>query len=73
MKHAHVDPDEAVQIHLDVKPRLSVGMHFGTFQLTDEDVHAPPRQLREALARRGVGAEQFIVPEFGQTIMLPPP
>lgn len=73
MKYAHVDPDEAVQIHLDVQPRLSVGMHFGTFQLTDEEVHAPPRQLREALVRRGVAAEQFIVPEFGQTIVLPPP
>jgi L-ascorbate metabolism protein UlaG (beta-lactamase superfamily) len=72
MQYAHVNPDEAVQIHLDVRPRLSVGMHFGTFQLTDEPLDEPPRKLREALQTREVPAENFIVPEFGQTIVLPP-
>lgn len=73
MKDAHVNPDEAVQIHVDVDPRLSIGMHFGTFQLTDEPIDEPPRKLRDALARHGVGADRFVVPEFGQTILLPPP
>lgn len=35
----HVDPDEAVQIHKDVKSRSSIGIHWGTFILTNEVSH----------------------------------
>ena len=68
MRFAHVNPDEAVRIHLDVRSRLSIGMHFGTFQLTDEAIDDPPNALREALRQHGVSHESFLVPEFGQTV-----
>jgi L-ascorbate metabolism protein UlaG (beta-lactamase superfamily) len=71
MKRAHVNPEEAVQIHLDVRPRISVGMHFGTFQLTDEAIDDPPRHLLEALDKHGVPRDEFVVPKFGQTIIVP--
>jgi L-ascorbate metabolism protein UlaG (beta-lactamase superfamily) len=71
MERAHVNPDEAVRIHLDVRPRRSVGMHFGTFQLTDEAIDDPPRHLGEALHRHGVEAAEFPVPRFGETIVIP--
>lgn len=71
MKLAHVNPDEAVQIHLDLNPRQSVGMHFGTFQLTDESIDAPLHDLRDALKRRGVNEEQFRVLAFGETLVVP--
>jgi L-ascorbate metabolism protein UlaG (beta-lactamase superfamily) len=70
MQRAHVNPDEAVRIHLDVRPRRSVGMHFGTFQLTDEAIDDPPRHLGEALRQHGVAAADFVVPRFGETIVL---
>jgi L-ascorbate metabolism protein UlaG (beta-lactamase superfamily) len=72
MHKMHVNPDEAVKVHLDVKPRLSLGMHFGTFQLTDEGIDEPIRALREALEAHGVAPEHFLVPEFGQTIVVAP-
>jgi L-ascorbate metabolism protein UlaG (beta-lactamase superfamily) len=72
MRRAHVNPAEAVQIHLDLQSRQSVGMHFGTFQLTDEGIDEPPRALREALRDRGVIEERFVVPEFGETVIVPP-
>ena len=31
-----MNPEEAVRAHLDLGARVSIGMHFGTFQLTDE-------------------------------------
>jgi L-ascorbate metabolism protein UlaG (beta-lactamase superfamily) len=72
MHPMHVNPDEAVKAHLDVKSRLSLAMHFGTFQLTDEGIDDPIHALREALKHHRVPASQFRIPEFGQTIVVPP-
>jgi L-ascorbate metabolism protein UlaG (beta-lactamase superfamily) len=63
----HVDPQEAVRAHLDLKPRRSLGMHFGTFQLTDEAIDAPVLALRQAQARAGVAKQDFDVLGFGET------
>jgi L-ascorbate metabolism protein UlaG (beta-lactamase superfamily) len=71
MQLAHVNPEEAVQIHLDVQSRQSIGMHFGTFQLTDEGIDEPVHDLRTALRKHRIPEEHFIVPEFGQTIVVP--
>jgi N-acyl-phosphatidylethanolamine-hydrolysing phospholipase D len=72
MRSNHVNPDEAVRVHLDVGSRQSVAMHFGTFQLTDEPIDEPVRALGEALARRGVPEQHFRVPRFGETMVFPP-
>ncbi len=66
MSPVHVDPEEAVQIHLDVGARHSVGMHWGTFQLTDEALDEPPRALAAALKKHGVSAETFFLMQFGE-------
>jgi L-ascorbate metabolism protein UlaG (beta-lactamase superfamily) len=71
MHPMHVNPAEAVQAHLDVQSRFSLGMHFGTFQLTDEGIEDPIHALRAALRARGVPVEQFRAPEFGQTVVVP--
>ena len=31
IKNMHVNPEEAVKIHLDVKSWQTIGMHWGTF------------------------------------------
>ena len=67
MRQQHVNPEEAVRAHLDLGARRSLGMHFGTFQLTDEPIDAPVSALREALARAGLGETDFAVLGFGET------
>jgi L-ascorbate metabolism protein UlaG (beta-lactamase superfamily) len=67
MRQHHVDPHEAIRAHLDLKPGRSLGMHFGTFQLTDEAIGAPVLALRQAQAQAGVAAEDFDVLAFGET------
>jgi L-ascorbate metabolism protein UlaG (beta-lactamase superfamily) len=67
MRAAHVCPEEAVQAHLDLGGPTTIGMHFGTFQLTDEAIDEPVRRLRQALAERGVAETAFRVPAFGET------
>lgn len=64
----HVNPEEAVQMHLDLAPRRSVGMHWGSFQLTDEPMSEPPDRLRHACAQRGVSSDDFVVMQHGDVL-----
>lgn len=66
MKDIHMNPADAVQAHLDLESKMSMGIHFGTFQLTDEGIDDPVRQLQESLQARKV--TEFIAPDHGQTV-----
>ncbi len=68
MRHQHVDPAEAVQIHLDLRARRSLGIHWGAFELTDEPLDDPPRALRQALQARGVDPQDFVTLRPGVTL-----
>ena len=70
MKPVHVNPEEAVRIHRDVRPRVSVAMHYGTFQLTDEAIDAPLRALDAARAAHHIPPTEFRVIDFGETVLL---
>lgn len=70
MRDVHLNPVEAVQAHLDLGSRRTLGMHFGTFQLTTEAIDEPLRALRVARTERAVSSEAFRAPEFGETIVV---
>jgi N-acyl-phosphatidylethanolamine-hydrolysing phospholipase D len=63
----HVNLAEAVQIHLDLHARYSLGIHWGTFELTDEALDEPPVALRQELAKRSMAPDRFFVLRHGQT------
>jgi L-ascorbate metabolism protein UlaG (beta-lactamase superfamily) len=65
MAPVHMDPAEAMQAHLTLGARRSVGMHFGTFQLTDEAIDAPLLALETA--RQAAGVDTFGTLGFGET------
>jgi N-acyl-phosphatidylethanolamine-hydrolysing phospholipase D len=71
MASQHVNPSEAVQIHLDVAAKRSVGIHWGTFELTDESLDQPPIDLADARRAKGVADEAFFVMAIGETRKLP--
>jgi L-ascorbate metabolism protein UlaG (beta-lactamase superfamily) len=45
MSPMHMAPDEAVRAHQILAARTSIAIHHGTFQLTDESLDTPKRQL----------------------------
>lgn len=67
MQSMHVNPEEAVQIHEDVGSVYSVGMHWGTFILTDEPMTEPPARLAEAMIKKGLDPAAFSVMQHGET------
>lgn len=70
MKGAHIDPAEAVTVHLELHSRQSIAIQWGTFVLTDEPLDEPPVRLSEALAERGVDPGRFLILRHGETIRL---
>jgi N-acyl-phosphatidylethanolamine-hydrolysing phospholipase D len=72
MADQHVNPQEAVQIHRDLGARRSLGVHWGTFELTDEALDEPPRALAAARQAQGLAADEFFVLAIGQTQRLQP-
>ena len=67
MRTQHVNPEEAVQVMLDVGAREAIGIHWGTFALTDESLDQPPRDLAVAVQARGLPAGRFGVLRHGET------
>ena len=70
MEGQHVDPAQSLQIHRDLRARRSLGIHWGTFELTDEPLDEPPQKLAAALRDAGIPAAQFSVIRHGETITL---
>jgi L-ascorbate metabolism protein UlaG (beta-lactamase superfamily) len=70
MKDSHVNPEEAVQIALDLQTSHSFGMHWGTFTLTDEPVLEPPVRLKEALKDQYLDSDFFTSPMPGEILFL---
>lgn len=68
MKDAHINPDEAVKAHLDLKAKRSLAMHFGTFNLSREDRMQPVNELRESLNRRNLNEQLFLVLREGNSL-----
>ena len=70
MRGQHVNEDDAVRIHLDVKSKFSMGIHWGTFRLCDEPIHAPLDGLPKARAQHGVADDAFVLFQSGETRVL---
>jgi L-ascorbate metabolism protein UlaG (beta-lactamase superfamily) len=70
MQIVHMNPAESVQAHLDLEASESVGMHFGTFQLTTEGIDDPLRALAAACRERHVSPSRFRTLGFGESMRL---
>ncbi len=68
MQPVHISPKEAVEIHCDVGSRLSLGMHWKTFRLSDEPAERPPYDLYLAMRERHLPFETFLPLEPGESI-----
>ncbi len=59
MAPQHTNPEEAIQIMCDLEARTALGIHWGVFNLTDEERTDPATRLSSALQARGVDPDRF--------------
>ncbi len=65
MRPVHTNPDEAIEMHDILCSTLSIGIHHGTFRLTDEPVEEPAQRIAAAK-----GGRDFRTPENGSTVLI---
>ncbi len=65
MQPVHIGPYEAVQIHEEVHSRLSLGMHWNTFCLSEEPMNRPPYDLYLAMKEKKLPFETFLPIDIG--------
>ena len=70
MSYHHVKPSESIQIALDLGVTRSVGMHWGTFILTDEDILEPAELIDKELKKLNLADDFFTTPKPGELLSL---
>jgi len=74
MHVVHVDPEEAVRLYQDLvrphpgmPPPLMLGIHWGTFRLTDEPMDEPPQRTAARWREVGLDQDRLWIARFGET------
>jgi N-acyl-phosphatidylethanolamine-hydrolysing phospholipase D len=68
MQSVHIDPAEAIESLLDLDADRMLAIHWGTFDLADEAIHEPPRELKRMIESRGLDAGRFAVLPVGGSV-----
>lgn len=63
--YQHMDPFESVRAFGDLQARQGLGIHFGTFELSDDGQRQPVTDLADAAGKAGLATGRFAAPEFG--------
>lgn len=67
IRHQHVDPQEAVLVHEEVRSKQSIGIHCCTFALSDEALDEPPLALTKEMSSRAAPSS-FITLQHGERL-----
>jgi N-acyl-phosphatidylethanolamine-hydrolysing phospholipase D len=67
MRFVHMNPEEAMQAAVDLHAGIAVGMHYGTFDLTDEPLDEPPRRFHAAASQHALDGVAAWTLQVGET------
>ncbi|MCI0415766.1 MBL fold metallo-hydrolase [bacterium] len=67
MSPVHISPEEAVNVHLDLKSEISIAMHYGTFPLGDDGQNEPVNDLKQSMRRYDIGQDEFLILKEGSS------
>ena len=58
-----MNPEEAVKAFFDLKAKVLVPMHYGSFRLSYEPMHEPPQRLLTCAREHGVEKKVCVMTE----------
>ncbi len=67
MHAVHLNPEEAIQAAVDMGATRVIGMHYGTFDLTDEPLDEPPVRFHAAGDQHGLGPKRVWTFDVGES------
>lgn len=67
MREVHVSPDEAIAAFADLGATKMLGIHWGTYDLADEDIDQPKKEALAAAAARNIAHERLLLPPVGES------
>ena len=68
----HCSPEEAVQIHRELRSKCSLGIHWGTWPLANEAFFEPAFRLKNALDENNLSiSHDFILVKGGEVTSIP--
>lgn len=67
MKPNHISPQDALTASSEMRARVTIPMHYGTFDLSDEPLFDPPHVFAAEAKKRGM---DVIIPELGEVVKL---
>jgi L-ascorbate metabolism protein UlaG (beta-lactamase superfamily) len=70
MSAQHMNPEQSLQAQSDLEATHFVGMHWGTYDLSDEPIEAGPVLVQRAAAERGIDSERLHVISPGGSVAL---
>lgn len=70
MSPVHMAPEEAIKAHDLLGAKFSIAIHHGTFQLTDEGVDAPAKELAAQLRDGSADRNPFVVLANGESVTI---
>lgn len=65
MREVHVSPAEAIQAFTDLKAQTMLGIHWGTYDLADENIDQPRHEAIATATARGIGSDRLFVTDIG--------
>ena len=73
MRYAHLDPAEAYRAFGELRARWMLPMHWGAFDLTNEPLDQPPKELKKAVRAAGGDPEAVRLMAVGERWRIPDP
>ncbi len=65
MQPNHISPYDSLKASVEMKAKVTIPMHYGTFDLSDEPLSDPPKVFEEEARKRSI---PVIIPGLGEVI-----
>ncbi len=68
MRHQHMNPSDSLHAWRELGAGHFLGIHWGTYDLSDEPMNEGPRELQRVMLREGIASERVSILQHGGSL-----